>query len=147
MFSTVYVLKSCEMGRILIKNSFILGSELNVLKNLKEKYSFLENAHSSLWSVCSDLHGEEASFQDSWVCKTSATKKALPLCSLGSDSRKAVNRCVQDISAYCSISNSLVWSFMRHVKLNPLCYIASNFCLKHFIEFFYRHLNLWNAIS
>ena len=65
MFSTVYVLKSCEMGRILIKNSFILGSELNVLKNLKEKYSFLENAHSSLWSVCSDLHGEEASFQDS----------------------------------------------------------------------------------
>ena len=69
-------------------------------RGLKEKYSFFENTRSSLQPACSELHKEEPSSQD----KLSLHKQ----CSLGSDSRKAVDRRVQDISAYCSISYSTV---------------------------------------
>ena len=78
-------------------------------------------------------------------------------CSLGLDSRKAVNRRVPDISAYCSISNSTVWPvrpwdvfllvlkinifiFMGHVKQNPSCCIASVFYPKQIFISFYSDI-------
>ena len=70
---------------------------------LKEKYSFLENTRCSLYPACSELHREEPSSQNKLRLQNPWR--------LGSDSRKAVNRLVPDISAYCSISNSTVRPF------------------------------------
>ena len=67
---------------------------------------------------------EEPSFQD----KLSLKKH----CSLGSDSKKAVNRGVLDIYAYCSISNSTV-QFVRPLDVFLL------FLGRFFFIIFYFH--------
>ena len=85
------------MGGIFDKNSFILGM----------KYSFLENICSSLYPACSELHTEQSSSQD----KLSLQKQF----SLGSDSRKAVNRRVPDISTAFSTPGKL---FLLFLKIN-----------------------------
>ena len=113
---------------------------------LKESNSLLENTHSLLQAALSKFHREELGSQD----KLSLQKQ----CGLGSDSRKAVNRRVPDISAYCSNSKFTVrpvqpWDvfllflkrniflFIGHVKQNPLCSIASNVFPKQiFIRFY-----------
>ena len=100
----LYFTKVCEGGGIFDKNSFI--QERNWMSSrifcwgLREKYNFLENTRYSFWSACSEFHREEPSSQD----KPSLQKQY----GLRSDSRKAVNRHVPDISAYCSVSNSTV---------------------------------------
>ena len=108
------------MGGTFEKNSFILGM----------KYSFLEDTCSSLQPTCSDLHTEEPSSQD----KLSLDKQFR----FGSDSRKAVNRCVLDISAYCSIFNSTACSSLGSffiVPENKHLYFHST----HSVELFTLH--------
>ena len=142
--------KVCEMGEIFDKN---LGPKLNVLKNFllrveREVVSLRtpvllcsQHAHSE------DVHREEPRSQD----KLSLQKQ----CSLGSDSRKVVNRCIPDISPYCSISNSTVrpvqpcdvlllflkiniFILMGQVKKNPLllCFASKVYLNWIFISFF-----------
>ena len=58
--------KLCEMEEIFDKNSFILETKLNVLKNFLlrvEREVQFENTHTSLEPACSGLL-EEPSFQD-----------------------------------------------------------------------------------
>ena len=92
------------MGGIFYESSFILGTKQNVHKNfllrVEREVKFpWEHPFFSIAS-CSELQREERSSQD----KMSLQKQ----CNVGSDSRKAVNSLVPDISAYCSISNSTV---------------------------------------
>ena len=76
--------------------------------NGRVKYSFLENMFFFVVSMLGASR-EEPSSQD----KLGLQKWF----SLGSDSRKAVNRRVPDISAYCSISNSTACSTLLNIYI------------------------------
>ena len=136
-----------KLQGFLIKNSFIVGTKLNVLKNFLLKIEREVGKHPFFF----------------------AANKILRWCRQGSDSRKAVNKSVRDISvstAYCSISKSMV----RPVRLWHTYFLFLKTNNKHFhfhatrqvelfmlhwfkakfirgIVFFYRHLILCNAIS
>ena len=100
--------KMCGMGGVFDKNSFILGM----------KYSFLKNTCSPLQPACSELNTEEPSSRD----KLSFQKQF----SLGSDSRKAANKRLPDISTCYSISNSTAirpWKIsLLFLKINIFCF-------------------------
>ena len=97
MFTKVH-----EIREIFDKNPFILGTKLNVLNYVLmrvEKRSPVSLRKLFFFAASMlKLHREEPSSQE----KLSLQKK----CSLGSDSRKAVNRLIPDTSTYCSTFNS-----------------------------------------
>ena len=166
--------KVCKIGRIFDKNLFILGTKLNILKNVllrvEREVRFPWEHCFSLQLACSELHREEPSSRD----KTEFVKAVQPRVIFkksGQQTRTGNLYLLQYFQLHGSTCSTLgrdfvSWGtssrtlfvkllrmFVRSRFLSALIVTLGDFCASRqvysmcFTDFFYRHLILCNAIS
>ena len=163
--------KVCKIGRIFDKNLFILGTKLNILKNVllrvEREVRFPWEHCFSLQLACSELQREEPSARD----KTEFVKAVQPrvIFKKSGQQTRTGNLCLlqyfklhgstlgRDFVSWDTSSRTLfvklLRMFVRSRFLSAFIVTLGDFCASRqvysmcFTDFFYRHLILCNAIS